>query len=415
MIMHMPAAATLTLEPPALRPATGVARSLGSPSVVLFLALFASQAGVLVLSPILADVAREFDVSISTAGQLRILAAPLAAIVAVAVARSLGRFQARSLLALGVSLLGAGSLASAAAPTFSALALAQIPLWAGVAILISAGVSATASWSVPGERARVVAHALAGPPAAWIVGMPLIGLAAEVNWRLAFLVLPLPAAVLAGLALVARAPDRDSGERAAQAPLTALLRKPRVRQWAIGELLANSAWAGTLVFSGALLTEVHGTSSLVTGIGLALVAAAYLLGNVWSGRLDPRRARRSMLETTAAAGAAVGLVWAVTPDVVTTLVLFSVAGFVAAARTVSGTVYGFDVSRGQESSVGVIRAATTQIGYLLGSLAGGVALAIGGFDALALAYGGLFLAALTPYICMRRECRLRGALLAAEA
>jgi predicted MFS family arabinose efflux permease len=65
--------------------------------------------------------------------------------------------------------------------------------------------------------------------------------------------------------------------------------------------------------------------------------------------------------------------------------------------------------------VGVIRAATTQIGYLLGSLAGGVALAIGGFDALALAYGGLFLAALTPYICMRRECRLRGALLAAEA
>ena len=60
---------------PALRP---------SPTVVLFLALFASQAGVLVMSPILARVAAEFDVSIAAAGQLRILAAPFAAVVALA-------------------------------------------------------------------------------------------------------------------------------------------------------------------------------------------------------------------------------------------------------------------------------------------------------------------------------------------
>jgi hypothetical protein len=42
----------------------------------------------------------------------------------------------------------------------------------------------------------VVARALAGAPAAWIVGMPVIGLVAEVNWRLAFLAVPLPAAVV---------------------------------------------------------------------------------------------------------------------------------------------------------------------------------------------------------------------------
>ena len=59
----------------------------------------------------------------------------------------------------------------------------------------------------------------------------------------------------------------------------------------------------------------------------------------------------------------------------TTLVLFSVAGFVAASRTVSGTVYGFEVAGANDRAVGTVRAATTQIGYLLGSVVGGVALA----------------------------------------
>ena len=63
---------------------------LSAPSVALFLALFASQAGVLVLSPVLVDVAREFDVSTAAAGQLRLLAAPLAALAAVVVARGAG-------------------------------------------------------------------------------------------------------------------------------------------------------------------------------------------------------------------------------------------------------------------------------------------------------------------------------------
>jgi predicted MFS family arabinose efflux permease len=244
--------------------------------------------------------------------------------------------------------------------------------------------------------------------------MPLIGLAGEVSWRLAFLVLPVPAALLAGLALAAREPDRRPSGQAVP-PLSALLRRQSARRWALGELFANSAWAGTLVFSGALLSEVHGTSSLVTGAGLALVALAYLLGNIWGGRREPRRARRATLETSAAAGVAVALVWAVTPDLVTTLVLFSVAGFLAAARTVSGTVHGFEVSREHEAAVGAIRAATTQLGYLFGSLAGGVALAVGGFDALALAYGGLFLAAVAPYVCLRGPCRMRGVPLGAEA
>ena len=61
-------------------------RSLSRPSLVLFLCLFASQAGMLVLSPILADVAREFGVSTATAGQLRAISGATGGVAAVLLA-----------------------------------------------------------------------------------------------------------------------------------------------------------------------------------------------------------------------------------------------------------------------------------------------------------------------------------------
>jgi predicted MFS family arabinose efflux permease len=47
------------------------------------MSVFTSQAAVLVLSPILVMIATDLDVSTAVAGQLRIVAAPLAALVAV--------------------------------------------------------------------------------------------------------------------------------------------------------------------------------------------------------------------------------------------------------------------------------------------------------------------------------------------
>jgi predicted MFS family arabinose efflux permease len=369
---------------------------LGSPSLVLFLALFASQAGVLVLSPILSDVAEDFGVSIAAAAQLRIFAAPLAAVVALLAGRALVRFSPRALLGAGSALLAVGSVASAAAPTFTLLALAQVPMWAGIATLVAAGVAGAAAWSPPERRTRVVAHALAGPPAAWIAGMPLIGVVAEVHWRLAFVALPLPAALLAGLAVAGRPRDVPLAGRGTS--LGGLLRIPLARRWALGELLANSAWAGTLVFSGALLTEEYGLSTTATGFALGGIAVAYLLANQRAGRMRQERARRVMLVCSAAASIAVALNWGFTPGVAVTLVFFSLSSLFAATRTVAGTVYGFTVAGELGREVGVVRAVTTQIGYLAGSLLGGAAIAVAGFAGLGLVVGGLFLASTLPYV-----------------
>jgi predicted MFS family arabinose efflux permease/ribosomal protein S18 acetylase RimI-like enzyme len=378
----------------------------GSPSVVLFLALFASQSGVLVLSPILSEIADEFDVSIASAGQLRILAAPLAAVVALVAARALVRVSPRTLLGAGGGLVALGAAASAASPSFMLLALAQAPLWAGISLLLTAAIAASAAWTAPEGRTRVVAHMFAGPPTAWIVGMPIIGLVAEVDWRLAFLALPLPAGLLALLAAATR--PGDAPIPGAGGSLRDLLRRPVTRRWVAGELLATSAWAGTLVFSGALLTEEYGMSTTATGVALAAVAVAYLLGNRRAGRGEAGRARRSMLLTSVAGAAAVALMWAFTPTAAVTLALFAVSGAMVATRTVSATVYGFSVAGELGREVGAARAVTTQAGYLIGSLVGGAALAVGGFPLLALALGGLLLASTLPYASVLMQRRRDG-------
>jgi predicted MFS family arabinose efflux permease/ribosomal protein S18 acetylase RimI-like enzyme len=372
---------------------------LGSPSLVLFLAFFASQAGVLVLSPILSQVADDFGVSVAEAGQVRILAAPLAAVAALAAGRLLVRFSPRALLAAGCALLALGSAASAAAPSLLWLGLAQAPMWVGIAMLLTAGVAATSSWSAPERRTRIVAHALAGPPAAWIVGMPVIGLVAEIDWRLAFLAFPLPAAVLAGLALATRHPDHPIS--AAETSLGGLLRRADARRWVLGELLANSAWAGTLVFSGALLTERYGLSTAATGVALAAVAVAYLAGNQRAGAAVGGNAKRTMLACSLGAALLVALTWAFTPSVALTLAVFAASGAVVAARTVAGTVYGFEAAGDLGREVGTARAVTTQLGYLLGALAGGASLAVGGFALLGVVFGGLFVASTVPYAVAR--------------
>jgi MFS transporter, DHA1 family, inner membrane transport protein len=287
-----------------------------SPSLVLFLCVFTSQAAVLVLSPVLVEVARDLHVSTAAAGQLRIVAAPVAAAVAVLVARFGGQLPLRSLLSAGAALVGGGSIASAAAPSFVGLALAQVPLWIGVAVLVAGGVGAAGSWTAPEARSRVVAHALAGAPAAWIVGMP--GLVAEVNWRLAFLAVPLPAAVATGAILLAGRPERS--ERRADASLVRLLREPGARGWAFGEFLAMSSWAGMLVFSGALFVESYGASTRLTGLLLALVALAYLAGTTLGGRIHENcHLRRALARGNVAAAAAVALTWLIRPSLFVTL------------------------------------------------------------------------------------------------
>jgi MFS transporter, DHA1 family, inner membrane transport protein len=261
-----------------------------NPGAVLFLSLFAGQAAVLVLAPILPDVARDFGISTATVGQLRSLSGISGGLAAVGLGVLARRLQVRELLVGGLALLALGSLASAIAPSFTVLAAAQVAVGAGVAAVLSAGVAAAAEWAGPEERTRVLSWALLGQPAAWVAGMPLVGVVAELDWRLAWLVLPLASSALALLAVRIR---RAAGETSEpdDLPPGSPWSEPDVVGWAIGELLGYAAWAGTLVYAGALFLASYGLPVGTTGLILGVAASAYFPGTLLARRFVESHAR----------------------------------------------------------------------------------------------------------------------------
>jgi MFS transporter, DHA1 family, inner membrane transport protein len=360
-------------------------------SALLFLSLFAAQAALIAMAPVLADVASDLDVSTAAAGQLRTITGLVAGTTALMLGAVAGRFGLGRQLLVGSMLVALGSLASAAAPSFELLALAQVPVGVGVAALTTAATLAAAEWVSAEHRTRALSWALIGQPAAWIVGMPLIGLVGERSWRFGWLALPLAAALAAGVFAAARAGQPPA--RLAPVGARAVFAQRALGRWLASELLANAAWAGTLVYAGAVLAESYGVTSALTGSLLAVVAGAYVAGNLAGRRLVRLEPQRLLVLLAIALAVADTLFGAARWGVAVSTAILSSAAFAAGARTLIASAFALAAAPELRPALTSLRAATMQFGYFAGSILGGAALSVGGYGALGAVMGLLFLGA----------------------
>jgi len=185
---------------------------------------------------------------------------------------------------------------------------------------------------------------------------------------------------------------------AARAALSAVLAHPGVLRWSSGELLAYSAWAGSLVFVGALFVESYGLSLSATGLVLGAGALVYVPGNLVFRRVVDEHRRALLIFLALAAAATVALLGAVRPPAWFSLAAFSLRSFLAGGRTLAGSARGLDLAPALRLGVTGVRTAAIQLGYFVGAAVGGVALAGGGYTALGLAFSTLFVCAAIPHL-----------------
>jgi predicted MFS family arabinose efflux permease len=341
----------------------------------LFLCVFAAQSGAIALSPVLAAVAAEFDVSTAEVGQLRSVAGLAAGAASFALPAAARRAGLTRLLRVGAVLLALASLASAAAPTLMLLALAQVPVGVAGTLLVATATSAAGDWADAPARGRVLGWALIGSPAAWIVGMPLLGLLAGASWRLGWIALPLAAALAAFLAV----PDRRSAPSADGGGLRVALADPVVRGWLLAELAANSAWLGALVYAGALFAETYATTPPAIGGLLALAAVAFALGNLVFRRFVPTASRRTLVQLAIGMALLVGLFGVLRPAPAVSAALLAALSFLGGGRTLLGNAYGLAARPERRLPALAARAAANQLGTFVGAATAGIALAVGGY------------------------------------
>jgi predicted MFS family arabinose efflux permease len=370
-------------------------------SVALFLSLFAGQAALIAMSPVLTQAASDLHVSTAAAGQLRTITGLAAGGTALLLGVVSARVGLGRLLLGASSLLALTSLASAAAPSFALLAAAQVPVGVAVAVLTTAGTLAAAEWVAPELRTRTLSWALVGQPAAWIVGMPLVGAVGEHGWRYGWLVLPLAAALAAALLVAPRAGQPPAQTRSV--PVRVVLADRRLAHWLASELFANAAWAGTLVYSGALFADSYATSAALTGVLLAVAAGAYVAGNLGSRRLVRKEPRPLLVTLALLLALTDGLFGIARLGVITSTALFAIAAVVAGGRTLVTSSFALSTAAETRPTVASLRAASMQFGYFLGSITGGSALLIGGYGALGTTMATLFLAAAAALLSHRPE------------
>ena len=360
------------------------------PTPTLFAALFAAQAGLLSLGPILPDVAREFGITPAAAGQLRTLGGLGGGAAAIAVAVLGPRLGLRRMLVAGHSMLALGTIGSATAPNLTVLAAAQATVGAAAGLLIAGALAATAAWTEPARRARTLAVASLGQPISWVVGMPLGGLLAQIDWRYSLIGVPLAAAVAGVGALERFAPPARSTSRG-----RALRSLPA---WAVPELFSYAAWSGVLVFAGALLVESYSVSPGVAGLLLGTVALAALPGNVLARPWLSGYARELLVVLGLAAALLTVLFGTVRPSPAASTGILALLVLVACTRTVAGSAFALQSSGDRRLAAMGVRAATGQFGYLLGAAVGGAALAAGGYELLAVALAALFALGTVPHL-----------------
>jgi predicted MFS family arabinose efflux permease len=166
-----------------------------------------------------------------------------------------------------------------------------------------------------------------------------------------------------------------------------------MRRWLAAEVLANSAWAGTLVYAGALLVESYGASGALTGVALALGASAYVAGNLAVRRFAGHDPRRPLAVLALALAAATILLGSFRPSLIGSAAFFAAAAFAAGGRTFVSSSFGLAAPPELRPGAMAMRAASMQFGYFAGSVTAGSALALGGYPVLGGAVGALLVLA----------------------
>lgn len=345
----------------------------------LVLATMASQALLVVLSPTIVAIGDDLDASVSTVGQARTVTAAVSIVVSLAVIRRGSRVSVGRLLATGAVITLVACAAVAAAYDVPSFLAAHVLVGLGFALLLSGGFAGTAAFPVE-RRGWATGWVTSANAAAWIVVNPVAAALAEHgSWRVA-------QAVPAAMAVATLATVRSVvPPPAAQGPdhLWAPLMVPSARRWLSAELAGYAAWTALLTFAGAFVVEEAGASESAAGWVLAAAATAYFVAATRSGPLVDRVPRRTLVVAASVAMAALlPLMLSVGTSTPTVTAVFVVIGVVAGVRTPASAGLGLAQLPGQPAVMSAARTATTQLGYLVGAVLGGLLIAGPGYGPL---------------------------------
>ena len=370
------------------------------------MAFFSTQSSSLMLAPLLVDIAAEFDVSVSIAGQVATVTFAAWAVSVVSVgplSDSLGR---RPVALAGLSLLASGVLVSAFAPNLETLMVTRVVTGLGGGMIPPNGMAAVTEVISPARRAQVVGGLIAFTTLSSVIGVPIVAVIADTGgWRLPFLVIGslLGACLVLNWFWFPRSTAAGARSFSFFSRYRTLLALPVLRAILVANFAQRIAYMGMFSYLATYLIDDYGISVGAVALPLAFVGIGTVAGSYIGGPVANRADRMPLVAGSAIAGGLAALalfsvdfpVWIVVAISTLSIALLSIPW------TVLITVC-TEVS-GQSRATGIgLLGVSNQTGAVGGAALGGILLAASGFSGIGyLCLGAVVFSAVVISVFMR--------------
>lgn len=265
--------------------------------LVLALGMFALGTDSFVVAGILPEMARGFDVSLGTAGQMTTVYAVTFAVLAPVIATLAARVERKPLLLAGLGVFVLANLATAIAPTFGIALATRALAGLGAAMFSPTATGAAAAIVPPERRGFALSVVIAGMTVSTALGAPtgsLIGGLGDWHWTMVFVAV---LAAVSGLGVAATLSHIPMSPAVTLGKRLAPLADARIcLTLATTFLFFSAAFTIYTYFAVVFDRAIGGNPALFSGL-LVLWGAAGTVSNLMAGRLIDASGNRKVLIT----------------------------------------------------------------------------------------------------------------------
>ncbi|CAN5236487.1 MFS transporter [soil metagenome] len=353
---------------------------------------FAAVYANVVMTPVLAQIGREFGTSTGTAGLVVAAYGVPGVLSALVVGPYSDRFGRKPFLLAGTILMGACTVIAALVPSFELLLVSRALAGMGASVLFP-NINAAIGDSFPYlERGRAISTVIGLNTFASIGGIPLAGIVAEATtWRVSVAMVGL-VALLAALALAVLMPsDRPHGEQEAARELYARIVRSRSALGAIASSLMGALfWFTWVTYVVVYFEHGHSLSQGLASTAALTLGVGVLIGSQIGGRLGDRVGHRRVVAWSIALSSLVLVALTNIPlPLLAAAALNLVLSAVIGARFATNTAMLTEQVPEARGTMLAMSSSVVSLGIVAGAVVGGLIIDGPGFPALGLVCGAV--------------------------
>lgn len=334
------------------------------------------------LAPLLLVFADEFNTSLGTIGQLMAASAIPWALLAPLMGALSDRHGRRPVMAMGLTLLGTATIASAFSWDYTSLFVIRFIAGVGGATTGPNTMAAPADYFPPSRRGRAMGLVLSGMSLATIVGVPAVALAsAHLGWRWAFATVGVLLLVLAAAIWTFLPRTRPLGNHGGyMSGFAQALNNRTTLALLVANLMERCSFVAVTTFLAAFLMQSYSIPLEQVAPVLSVIAAGTLLGSVLGGRIADRGNQRTQYVALLVITALLGFpLFAATPGILVTGVLAATFGLANAMARPAWLSMLTRVPEDRRGATTGFAATTNQTGIVVGAAIGGLLVGSGSY------------------------------------